>query len=184
VSAFSIHWSIVQPPQAMSGLCDGLRDGLCLVAVWPSPVNHDSCFRDAGFTEFADNDEAWSVRASALLERLLAELCKHGEPRLVSKPIQRAQPWFLRPFRRARALDLREQIAQPIQWDSLPECVVAFGSAGASLRAGNGHHLYWLTLPGNGPQALEEDFMHRVSGDEPLFCTSLRWEFLRAHATL
>jgi hypothetical protein len=123
------------------------------------------------------HDEAWSIRAGALLERLLAELARHGEPRLVSEPIQAAQPWLLRPFRPSRVVDLREQITLPIQWDSLPDCVVAFGGQGAALRAGNGHHLFWLTLP-RGEALDDQHLMRRIAGDEPCFQTSLRWELL------
>jgi hypothetical protein len=173
VKSFAIHWSPVPTPRATSNLPSGFR----LLALWPSPVNHDACFRDAGFTEFADNDADWSIRADALLDRLLAELARHGEPRLVSEPIRGAQPWLLRPFRRSPVVDLQRQITLPIQWDSLPDCVVAFGGQGATLRAGNGHHLFWLTLPA-GEALDDQDLMRRIAGDEPCFQTSLRWEFL------
>jgi hypothetical protein len=177
-SSFAIHWSLVQSaPAALN-----VRDGFRLVALWPSPVDHDACFRDAGFTEFADNDDAWAVRADELLDRLLAELAVHGEPRLATQAIQRPAPWFLRLFRRPKDVCLREQISLAIRWDSLPACVVAFGSGGVTLHAGNGHHIFWLTLPPD--DQLDVDvFMNRVGGNDRLVRTSLRWEFLlRAQA--
>jgi hypothetical protein len=173
MTPFSIHGSVVQHAPAAAALSSGLH----LVALWPSPVEHDLCFRDAGFTEFGDNDDAWSERADAFLDRLLTELTTFGQPRLLSKPIESAGRTLLHPFRSSRVVDLREQITLPIAWDSLPECIVAFGGEGVTLRTGQGHHLFWITLRAGGPLDIEA-FMHRVAGNEPFFQTTLRWECL------
>jgi hypothetical protein len=170
MSSLSVHWSPVEDVEASSQLLDGFR----LVALWPSPVNHDICFREAGFTEFADTDDAWGIRADALLERLLAELTRHGEPKLVSEPVRHFERWSFMRSKRERPVGLREQLMLPILWDSLPECVVAFGRGGVTLRVGNGHHLFWLTLPLGNEMELE-DFVSRVSGSEPCIRTTLHW---------
>ena len=53
LSAFQIHWSLVPATEAMDLAPPGHR----LLAIWPAPVNHDVCFKAAGFTLFGDNDK-------------------------------------------------------------------------------------------------------------------------------
>ena len=164
---FTVHWSLVLPDSS----------GAALFALWPAPMNDDVCFRDAGFTDFGDADEAWDANAEGLLSRLLAEMSMHGEPRLVSAALEQPQPWFRSLFRKPDVFSLRDQISLPIQWDQLPDCVVEFGEAGVSLRTGQGHHIFWITLP----RRLRDAFpalVHTVAGPHPVLKTDLRWDKL------
>lgn len=190
-STFVVHWSLVTGVAAAAETAAGQ----VLVALWPSPVNDDVCFRAAGFERFGDADAAWDAEAEALLARLLDELGTYGPPRLVSEPLRATGPWWYRRlFGNADApppLTLIEQLTLPIQWDSLPPCIVAFGEPGdpaapdvttttpaAVLSAGSGHHLFWLTLPAHAVSTIPE-LVGRVAGPHPVVQTALRWEHLR-----
>lgn len=85
---FTVHYSQVCGDVARRYASEGSM----LFALWPSPVNHDVCFREAGFTDFADGDETWDAHADGVLTRLLAELSSYGPPHLVSKPAERLSP--------------------------------------------------------------------------------------------
>lgn len=39
-----------------------------LFAFWPSPVDHDICFKNAGFTEFEDSDDLWDDNYSDMIQ--------------------------------------------------------------------------------------------------------------------
>lgn len=164
---FTIHWSPVP----------GSADGKELFALWPSPMNDDACFREAGFTDFGDGDESWDAEAESLLTRLLAALSSYGPLHLISEPAERRQSWFRRLFTRAEVFDLRHQIELPIQWDELPDCVVAFGDSGVSLRTGCGHHIFWITLPCREASSFPS-LVSRVASSHPTIQTELRWECL------
>jgi hypothetical protein len=171
-SPFTLHWS----PVTAVTLPDAsyAPEGYCLVALWPSPVNPDACFEEAGFRDFGDNDAVWDENAGILLQRLLPELSHWGEARLLSQPLMTVAPWYLRPFRQSRPLALVEQVELPMQWDSLPRCHVAFGDRGVALHAGDGHCLYWLTLP----VGALDGFIRNVAGGWPVVSTALKWEAL------
>jgi hypothetical protein len=164
---FTVHWSPVP----------GAASGVELFALWPSPVNADACFQAAGFTEFGDGDEKWDENADGMLSRLLVELAAHGPPRLISKPVERPQPWYRRWLAPPEMFDLRQQIEFPMHLDQLSDCVVNFGGSGASLRTGNGHHIFWITLP-HANVGLFPSIVTRVAGSHPTVRTSLKWEFL------
>jgi len=164
---FTIHWSPAP----------GAADGMELFALWPSPMNDDVCFREAGFTEFGDGGENWDADAERLLTRLLETLSTYGPPRLMSKPTEKHQPWYRRLFTKPEAFGLRQQIELPIQWDELPDCVVAFGESGVSLRTGSGHHIFWIRLPhSDAPQF--SSLAGQVAAPHPIVRTQLRWECL------
>lgn len=167
MSAFTLHWSILDPAQRGATLGAGLQP----LAIWPSPVNPDTCFAAAGWTEFGDQDAAWEADATAFQIRLLAALeAQFGTPRLLNPPLRAPRKWWSR--QPAPPLALAEQVSLPMAWDHLPDCELAFGSAGVSLRTGNGHHLYWLTLPlAVDPAA----WLSAVADDLPLRRGEMRW---------
>jgi hypothetical protein len=173
MSRFDVHWSDV--PASIDAL--NAVQNHQLLALWPAPVNPDECFKEAGFTDFEDADAVWDGKASDLLARVVSALEAYGPAMLTSMPITSQVPWILRPFRSPKPLPLLEQLEMPMHWDSLPSCLVTFGSAGASLRTGNGHVLMWVTLPDSGNE-LGRNFATRVAGSHPLFLTPLKWEHL------
>jgi hypothetical protein len=164
---FTIHWSPV--PGALAGME--------LFALWPSPMNDDICFREAGFTDFDDADESWDVNAAGLLTRLLEALSNYGPPRLMSEPATKHQPWYRRWFTKSEEFDLRRQIELPILWDQLPDCIVAFGESGVTLRTGTGHHIFWVTLPHFAASSFPA-LAGRLAASHPIARTELRWDGL------
>lgn len=140
------------------------------------PVNHDVCFEHAGFTLFGDNDADWDEAAVELLERLLAELSRYGDPKLVSMPLRDDPPWYLRPFRASLELPLLNQALLPMRMDSLPQFHAEFGKSSAALRTGSGHFLLWVTLPDADLRAFE--FVKAVAEPWPIHETELRWAIL------
>ena len=173
MSDFEVHWCRVRGPQAAAHEAEGR----ILCALWPAPVNADECFTAAGFTRFGDADDTWDARAGALLDRLLSDLGTCGAPRLLSAPLRAAVPWYARILREGVPLELREQILQPMHWDSLPRCRVAFGDQGHELFAGDGHHIHWFTLRGEEEARLPERIA-RIAGPWPTLHTELAWEHL------
>ncbi|MDB6031292.1 MAG: hypothetical protein JWM16_1630 [Verrucomicrobiales bacterium] len=164
---FRILWSPVP----------GAAPGMEMFALWPSPVNDDVCFREAGFTDFGDGDENWEGNANDVLTRLLDDLSRYGPAHLVSAPVERHQPWYCRLFGNPEVYDLREQIELPMEWDELPDCIVAFGVAGATLRTGSGHHIFWITVPWADAASFPR-LVERVAASHPIVRTGLRWEYL------
>ena len=167
VSVFTVHWSPVSRAE----------NGAELFALWPAPMNDDVCFRAAGFTDFDDADYSWDANADAVLDRLLGILSHYGQPALISKPAERAQSWLQSLFRKAEVFGMREQIVVPMNWDGLPDCVVAFGSSGITLRTGKGHHIFWITVPAECAMKFS-DVAQQVAGSHPLLRTDLRWDRL------
>lgn len=165
--SFTVHWSPVPHP-------DGATH---LFALWPAPVNDDACFRAAGFTDFGDADDFWDREAELLLGRLIHELRAFGEPSLRSEPLSKPLPWYRRLFSRPPALPLPEQIGWPMHWDNLPDCLVDFGTSGASLRTGQGHEIYWIKLPKAKASSFETIAL-RLAADHPLVRTELQWSCL------
>lgn len=170
MSAFTLHWSPLDPAQSGGTLGAGLQ----LLGIWPSPVNPDACFAAAGWTEFGDQDAAWETDAAAFQTRLLTTLeTQFGTPQLLSPPLRASRKWWSR--QPAPLLPLAEQVGLPMDWDHLPDCLLAFGTSGISLRTGNGHHLYWLTLPQTVEPAA---WLSVVAGDLPLRRGEMRWAAL------
>ena len=170
--AFQVHWSLVSPDEAGTFALAGC----CLLAIWPAPVNHDACFRQAGFTLFGDNDAEWDRAAEQLLDRVLKKLGRYGELTLKSQPLRDHPPWYLRLFRAGRELELPEQALWPMRWDSLPDFHALFGENDAALRTGSGHFLLWVTLPGDAPEACS--FVKEVAELWPILETGLNWATL------
>jgi hypothetical protein len=170
--AFQVHWSLV--PQDEAG--DLVPRDCRLLAIWPAPVNHDVCFKEAGFSLFGDNDAAWDQAAERLLGRVLEILSRYGHPKLVGKQLRDNPPWYLFPFRAIRELPLLEQALLSMHLDSLPQFHTRFGEGGAALRTGSGHFLLWITLPDGGEQAF--DIVREAAEPWPICGTALRWAIL------
>lgn len=171
-SAFQVHWCLLPREEAADLVPQDCR----LLAIWPAPVNHDVCFKEAGFTLFGDNDADWDQAAERLLGRVFEILSRHGTPKLVSKPLRDNLPWYLRPFRAARELPLMEQALLPMRLDFLPQFHARFGENGAALSAGNGHFLFWVALPDAGEQAFE--LVREAAEPWEILETALHWATL------
>lgn len=169
---FKVHWSDVPPADAGRLIAPGHQ----LVAMWPSPVEHDTCFAQAGFTEFGDNDDAWLESADALLGRALSVLSGQGEPILSSRPLVQPRPWYRRLLQRSTPQPLLQQARLPMQWDSLPGFHARFPASGTELRTGDGHFLLWITVPGTVEAAHE--LVDVIAAPWALHRTRLEWRAL------
>jgi hypothetical protein len=165
---FVVHWSHI--------LENGTAE-TALFALWPSPVNPDACFREAGFSRFGDGDENWDANASGLLSRLLGKLERFGAPNLKSQPIKKQEPLFRQLFKRPTPISPREQIEIRTVYDEFPDCVIGFGSSGFELRTGNGHHIFWIAVP-NSESARFIASLNEIAGSHQLVRTDLKWNWL------
>ncbi|MDD2775317.1 MAG: hypothetical protein PHU06_05125 [Gallionella sp.] len=136
--SFTLHWGIVseQPNQS-------------LYALFPSPVNDDVCFAEAGHCDFQSDDADysegyWDAQAAILHQRVWSALSALGAATLCSPPLYPAQAWWQ--FWHAPApLPLMKQLELSMYEDNLPTARVRFGSA-VEIETDNGHQLYWIRL--------------------------------------
>jgi hypothetical protein len=163
-----IHWDNVAPSVAP----DWFSPGDHVVAIWPSPVDHDACFRYAGFEDFDDSDDRWAADFEAVCERLLGVLENtlgtpiirsendFAEPRdptflqrLLGRTINDNLHDFLADFRLCRRRYITEprdptflqRMLAPTENDNFHDFVADFGLC--RLRTGMGHPLIWLSWP-------------------------------------
>jgi hypothetical protein len=115
-------------------------EGWRLWALWPSPVDHDLCFGQAGFSDFDDNDDAWHTAFAELINDLLAALHAYGRPLLNAGseyPIERGR----------RRETLQEALLAAASDDNFRPCTVSFGSPPRALvRTSDGHPILWIAL--------------------------------------
>ena len=180
---FTLHWSRVPNPPA-----DALP-GVQVHALWPSPVNPDACFEEAGFTDFGDADADWDAQADALLLQLLDLLNTHfGEPAPTSPPAPVPAPrlpWFRRFFAppAPRWRSPAEQLADAMHDDNLPLADIRFGSSGARVRANAGHWLLWVDWPSDAPMSFES-LVQTLAQGRPIQRTELDWRVLWPRSAL
>ena len=111
--------------------------GWRLFALWPSPVDHDTCFAEAGFSDFEDSNDAWHASLCELIADVLRSLACYGAPRLAEgeRPLPKGRPGNA----------LQDALLAAASDDNFPACVVEFGSpAHAFVRTSNGHPLLWI----------------------------------------
>ena len=108
-------------------------------AIWPSPVDHDLCFKAAGFDDFADTDEAWNSEFATFVGGMLGQLETAGRPKLASGeyPVDQG---------RVRQ-SLADALVAASRDDNFRPCTVTFGEpARALIRTSDGHPLLWIAL--------------------------------------
>lgn len=164
------------------------------MALWPGPIDADHCFIEAGFAEFyeAENDEfedAWEGEWRALVAAVVEQLSVVGEPRpRAAVEILRLDEgsWLRRIF---CASSLRSQpvelplvdqillVTEDTQWGFM---VVDFGEPPqASLRAGEGHPLLWLSFDRGAIDS--QRLVEQAAAGRPVKQLSLKWERLMWH---
>lgn len=173
---FTVHWDIVTDDAAFARTADGHQ----LLAIWPAPVRADVAFQTAGVTEFGAQDAGWERNTSMTVDRMLAALGAHGPPRLLSAPLKRRFPMFLRLFISEQELPLSEQVKMPMFSAAALPCDVAFGESGVSLRTASGRAIWWVQLPLGADSAA---FVAQIAGGLPVVRTSLVWEHLLQTST-
>jgi hypothetical protein len=168
MTAFSIHWDEVR--QHFNTIDSSL------FALWAGPVKPDTCFENAGFAAFQENDDdsEWNAAADRLFGDVLSALRKFGDPRVIAGANRAWVPWYDRLLGNEKFLTWQEQILFPMEDDDWPDCRVEFGNRGVTLRTGEGHFLFWLTMRSADFDAL----LCKVARGASASQTSLRWEHL------
>ena len=145
----------------------GRRPGRVFVLL-PDPVDADACLKAAGFTGFADADEAWDREFEQLVGAAVAAMTRRFGEASVSAPTHARHPaWVERLDSFCLGLLLGRSRPQPATWtptqamqnaatdDQLvPFALVGFGDAAyrhgvgprAALLSGGGHPLLWFWL--------------------------------------
>ena len=149
-----------------------------LFALWPAPVNHDVCFRNAGFDRFADTDDAWDADFAIVIQDLLAALRAHGSPVVTGEPIFRRRLIDRLLGKRVPTLALHEQLALVARDDQWLPCHVDFGEpVRAVVCVSDGHPILWIWLHQDLANAWQ-DHLHAIARGGTLIETTLRWEVL------
>jgi len=175
-----IHWDQIDPALSVFGI----DSGFAVFAIWPEPVDHDACLREAGFSAFADigvDDPGFHSMA----ERLWNALAAFGAPRRKSGDAagRSFDLWEsllttlgLRP--RAREASLLDCLVIPAENDQFPPRVIDFGNPSqATVVTSDGHPIFWLGL--SPASKGNRDEIVRAMGDgRPCEQTKLDWKKL------
>jgi hypothetical protein len=122
----------------------GIRPDWCppswrLWAVFPSPVEADACFQEAGFTSFADADAAWDDDFAWAIHVVIAELSRDGAARMTEGDYPHWE-------------GTDESVFWPVLAaatdDNFHPCVLSFGDGRALLRTQDGHAILWIARRG------------------------------------
>lgn len=135
----------------------GFPPGYFVFAIWPSPVEPDACFLNAGFSSFANTDEKWDAEFKVIIQQLLEALVSCGE--LVIR--QDIECNYVYSFREKILLSLKlmnpvvdlnlsERILLAATDSQFGDLVIDFGSSAlAAIRVGSGHPIFWLGIHQN-----------------------------------
>jgi hypothetical protein len=146
-----------------------------LHAFWPEPVNHDACFKKAGFELFSDDldHEGWR----AVLERTIEAISRFGALSVTSE-----QMTIARLFGLARKKQDSASPTELLEWacreDSIdPTCLEAGNPTRALAMTSDGHWIIWIwladELASQWPAVLAS-----VAGNTPTTETTLAWNVL------
>ncbi len=157
-----------------------------MLAVWPAPHDADECLRLAGFTDFADTDDAWDVEWRGIVERAVEQLAVHGAPRMRKRvEVEEVQARSIlerllraKPPGRSLNLSMVEQLILLTEDDQFPDAVVEFGEAcSVSLRTRGGHAVLWVAT-GSDVCLERDEFLKGLAEDRPIEQTDLDWNYL------
>jgi hypothetical protein len=139
-----------------------------LFAIWPSPVDHDVCFEEAGAEDMEDTDAEWDDAFSAMLDRLLSKLAEIGPPRLIEGEYPGTGSHLSRSLRDAL-------LAAALDDNFAPRSVIFDAPARASVRTSDGHALLWVWI---GFDLRIESLVSEIAGPVPTRCATLNWSKL------
>jgi hypothetical protein len=184
----TLNWGIVPPDQRPRWV---LPEGT-LLALWPTPVDSDVCFCEAGFDEFADSDDAWDRDWQNIVTRTIDVLRLRGTVRLRNeadvlevrkrRPLEWLLPW--RQPTRTVTLSAEERIFLSTRDDRIPPAVVEVGDPPAVLlRVSDGHPLLWLDFVTGLTETDANALICQIAGGRPVQRRELRWDCLtgRSH---
>lgn len=136
-----ICWDVPEP--ALAGL--PALPGAHGLAFWPTPIDADSCFAEAGFEEFEDSDAAWDAAFEALGALLVDTVAAVAGPAAPPPPPPPERTWSgLRRVARPTPSAL-EALLEATHDDNRGLVTVCFGSpCRAALSTADGHPIWWL----------------------------------------
>ena len=141
-----IYWDALSVQSAASS-----ESPRVLHAIFPSPVDSDQCFMDAGFNEFADTNDIWDGEWNQIIHLAITHLEKFGElsvrqsiapviKNALTDRILKRVPKF-----EEQALSVGDQIALATMDDQFGQCTVDFGeNREVTLIANSGHPILWI----------------------------------------
>jgi hypothetical protein len=151
-----ICWATIPPTYDRDLVPTFAEQGSHLFAFWPSPIEPDACFEQAGFSEFysdLDTDD-WDVEWSAIIESLLGHVERFGPLRLRNQAdvfeylpqsfFERCLFW--RPLS-ARSLSpsVLERLHLSTEDDRYPPAVVTVGEPpDCQIHTSRGHPILWV----------------------------------------
>jgi hypothetical protein len=65
----TLHWDLIEDSGSAS----------VDLLIWLGPIDHDLCFKTAGFTDFVDTDNQWWRDFEELIGRLVDKLLDFGD---------------------------------------------------------------------------------------------------------
>lgn len=140
------------------------------LAVWPSPVCADECFRRAGFEEFEDSDDSddeWDADFHALLGRAISFAESQG-------------PAKVRQFKGIKGIpnpSIYEVLEAPPLNDEFGVAVVEFGDPPVlALTTADQHPIIWF-VPCPKPQEAES-LVRLLADGLPVVRQTLEWRHL------
>jgi len=164
------------------------------MALWPGPIDADQCFIEAGFTELyeAENEEAedaWESEWRELVATVIEQLSVVGDvrPRAAVEVLRVEEGSWLRRLFGASSLrspplelSLLDQILLVSNDSHFGAITVDFGEPPqASLRAGEGHPLLWLSFDRGAIDS--QRLVEQAAAGRPVKQLSLNWERLMWH---
>jgi hypothetical protein len=188
-----ICWGVVP-----SGLARRwVEPGGSLTALWPSPVNADQCFINAGFSQFGDQEDEWDVDQwdsewRVVVGLLIGELRKCGEDHLRNRADvwayrgKRWWEWLIPWCKPVEAVDLPpvDRVVLSTEEDWLPDAVVDFGEPPAvTLYSGTGHEILWVAATARAGVS-GAALARTVAEGRPVRQYDLRWECLLGSGTV
>jgi len=159
-----VHWSSI--PRTLAG-GRGWPEGT-VIAVWPSPVNADACFEEAGFSEFADRGDAWHADLERLVDLVIEQLETLGAPRVARKPY---------PEDPEPVADMAHLIIESATATYAEDFValLEFGMPkAAALQTGSGHDVLWIWYRDSHLQSL----LDALARSWPIERRELDWQVL------
>lgn len=151
----------------------------CLFALWPEPVDHDTCFRAAGFEFFGDLDETWDADFEGVLRGLVVALASNGNVAVTGDPPVWHRSLLDRFLRRpVPELSLPEHLALVATDDQFAPCRVDFGSpTSAAVFVSDGHPIVWIWLS-DAVASTWQNLLKAIVSGRNVVETTLNWALL------
>ena len=177
----NIHWDTLSS-EPITTLTSAPRH---LHAIFPSPIDSDQCFHEAGYRDFADTTNVWDDQWNQIVRRAIEYLSRIGqlsirepivpviENRLVDRIFKRV-PRF-----DEQTLTVCEQIVLATMDDQFGQCIVDFGSnRDATLIANAGHPILWVFAKSQFALSIE-DMAETIGPTYPNSQRKLDWYILK-----